>query len=274
MTLILGMSKPEGIYMSADYRVTSLSGKLIDDDSVKFLTVRYPPDTTGPTALLGFSGLAILGDGTPTGQWIRETLRGESEVFDASMAHLRERLNRDIAPLGLPLQITVLTVQGERRFFGGFSNIRNVDERFGYEMRELTEPTAFAHGSGMTHVADSAQMTLIKEQLRVKPRSPEDHMGLLAAVNRRVASRESTVSPFCHVSYVNADEKTSPVSGVYTKPGEPPVKFAMPHLLFGIDLNDVATVFHETAQAHFRGEPLDAEPFDPEKMNESLKRRP
>jgi hypothetical protein len=48
MTLILGMSKPEGVYLSSDYRVTDArSGKLIDDASVKFLswasTSRHSP---------------------------------------------------------------------------------------------------------------------------------------------------------------------------------------------------------------------------------------
>ena len=39
LTLLLGMSKAEGIYMSADYRVTDArSGRLIDDASTKFLT--------------------------------------------------------------------------------------------------------------------------------------------------------------------------------------------------------------------------------------------
>jgi len=44
MTLLLGMSRPEGVYMSADYRVTDArTEKLIDDSSVKFLSVRHPP---------------------------------------------------------------------------------------------------------------------------------------------------------------------------------------------------------------------------------------
>jgi hypothetical protein len=109
VTLILGMSKPDGIYLSVDYRVTnSRTGRLLDDASVKHLQVTYPPDKTGPRALLAYTGLAILPDGTPTGTWIRETLRGESEVFDVSMGHLRGRLERDIARLREALIINVL----------------------------------------------------------------------------------------------------------------------------------------------------------------------
>ena len=109
MTLILGMSKAAGIYLSVDYRVTDhRTGRVIDDASVKFLTAHYPPDKLGPKALIAYTGVALLTDGTPTGTWIRETLRGETEVFDESMAHLRERLNRDIAGMNKPLIINAL----------------------------------------------------------------------------------------------------------------------------------------------------------------------
>jgi hypothetical protein len=67
MTLILGMSKPEGIYLSVDYRVTDARTRaLIDDESIKSLQINYPPlDAGGPKVLLGFSGLARLRDNTP-----------------------------------------------------------------------------------------------------------------------------------------------------------------------------------------------------------------
>src|ERR1700730_17765842 len=128
MTLILGMSKPEGIYLSVDYRVTDFrTRKLIDDASTKSLTIHYPPlDSDGPKVLLGFSGLATLPDGTPTLTWIRQTLRGESEVIDQSMTHLLERLNRDIAPLRVPLIINLLVLEKDRRLSGGLTNLRVV----------------------------------------------------------------------------------------------------------------------------------------------------
>jgi hypothetical protein len=98
MTLIMGMSKAEGVYMSTDYRVTdSRTGKVLDDASVKFLDIRYPPVEGGPRALLGYTGLATLEDGTPMGTWLRETIRGELEMFDESLRHLKSRLNRDVA---------------------------------------------------------------------------------------------------------------------------------------------------------------------------------
>lgn len=52
--LILGMSKREGIYLSVDYRVSnSKTSEVIDDASVKFLTVRCCP-----TGLLSVTGCA------------------------------------------------------------------------------------------------------------------------------------------------------------------------------------------------------------------------
>jgi len=155
MTLIVGMSKAEGIYMSTDYRVTDArTGKLIDDSSVKFLSVRYPPDDGGPTALFAYTGLAILPDGTPTGTWMRETLRGESELFVTSMAHLQARLDRDIAHLGHALIINVLAVEGQRRYGGALSNLRMVQKKlrlmdaFDFQMNELIDPFVFVNGSG------------------------------------------------------------------------------------------------------------------------------
>jgi hypothetical protein len=52
----LGMSKPEGIYLSVDYRVSnSRTREVIDDEPVKFLTVHYPPEHVGPKALIAYT---------------------------------------------------------------------------------------------------------------------------------------------------------------------------------------------------------------------------
>jgi len=270
--------------MSADYRVTDArSGRLVDDSSVKFLTVHYPPDGDGPKALLAYSGLAILPDGTPTGTWIRETLRGESEVFDQSMAHLRARLDRDVAALRIPLIVNALVVHGERRYFGGLSNLtidarkrRTVIDSFGYTMQELQEPFAFANGSGAAVVIADRHLELVRAQLAVRPRKTMDHMRLLATVNRRVAAsgKTNTVSPFCQVSFINADERTSPVSHVFVEQGEE-VPFEMPILLFGIDLSGMTRRFHERADTFFQTkDPQDMSDLDAAAINEELKRRP
>lgn len=272
MTLILGMSKPDGVYLSADYRVTVGARTL--PDAVKFLTVQYPPEKTGPRALFGYTGIAILSDGTPTGVWIRETLRGESDVFDVSMAHLCERLNRDVAHLRQPLMIMVLAIEGELRFLGGFSNVRrdlSALDSFEYQLHELKQWVYFGNGSGVFHM-NQDQRGLLASQLAVIPRNPLDHMRLLANVNRQVAAVDRGVSPYCHVSFMNATEHSSSQSRVFTEAGEE-VEFSMPSLLFGIDLDYMAKQFHEQAAAIRRGEATDID-FDTERMNEEVRRRP
>jgi hypothetical protein len=107
------MNKPEGIYLCADYRVTdSYTGVFIDDERVKHLTVHYPGDLK---ALIGFTGIAELKDGTPVGDWLMETLRGQTEVFDASMAHLHSRLKRDFERYRQHLIVTVNVMDGNGR---------------------------------------------------------------------------------------------------------------------------------------------------------------
>jgi len=252
MTLILGMSKAEGVYLSADYRVTDLrTNEVLDDASIKFLTVHHPPDQGGPKSLIAYSGLAQLPDGTPIGAWIRETLRGAVEHFDDSMAHLRTRLDRDLGRFRSPLFVNVLVVHGDRRYAGGFSNMKRerpgaayrVVSRFGYQLDELKDPFLFANGSGAAVIARE-HLGILHEQLARRPRQPSDHMKLLATINRRVASRDSSVSPHCHVSYLNADDRTKPASRAFTQPGES-VPFSMPILIMGVDLSPMMQRFHE-----------------------------
>jgi hypothetical protein len=273
MTLILGMSKAEGIYMSTDYRVTDArTGEVIDDASTKFLTVHYPPVPHAPKALFGYTGLAILPDGTPMGTWIRETLRGEfDEVIDRSMHHLQERLNRDVAGERVPLIINVLVTEGERRLVGGFTNVSDdgtVKDSFAYHMHELTQPTAFANGSGAARVVADRHTDLLRSQVRVWPRRIEDHLRLLAAVNRRVAAGEQSVSPFCHVAFINADERTSAVSKTFLEQGES-VPFAMPLVVHGIDASEMMRRFVKEAG---KGDTVSAMNLD--EVNKELKRRP
>jgi hypothetical protein len=252
MTLILGMSKPEGIYLSADFRVTQ-RGALIDDASVKLLDVLFPPPEGGARGLLAYTGLAILPGGLPMGTWLVETMRGESEYPDQAMANLRDRLNRDVAPHRVGLIVNALLIEGEhgaRRLFGGFTNQRwNAATRriellptFEYVMNQLDGPFLFANGSGAARVIADDHMNRVRRQLNVHPRRAYDHMKLLASINRRVAAKETTVSPACHVAFVPAkrpaagtsDNRFGPMSHSFTERGES-APTVMPTLLFGID---------------------------------------
>jgi len=256
------MAKAEGIYLSADFRVTEQpSRRLVDDAATKFLTIHYPPDQTGPKALMAYTGVAFAPDGTPMGIWLRETLRGESEVFDQSMVQLRQRLDRDIAPKRWPLAVNALALQGDKRYFG-------------YVMRDVGAEFVFANGSGAARVLAEGHFERIRKLLSVRPRKVQDHMNLLAAINRKVAAKTPTVSPHCHVSYINGDDSTSSTSRTFTKPGDS-VPFEMPMLLFGIDLTDMTRDFQARSEEFFRTKGATAmAPLDEDSINKGLKRRP
>jgi hypothetical protein len=276
VTLILGMSKPEGIYMSVDFRLSdSKTRECLDDASVKFLTVQYPPDEGGPTAVFGYTGLAMLPDGTHVGDWLRETLRGRTELIDASMQHLLERLDRDLARYRVSLIVNILVLAGERRYSGGFSNVNadgTIRPSFGYLLQDVTdEPGVFVNGSGAQRVIDDGHFEMLRQQVAVRPRHPHNHMKLLATVNRRVAKVESSVSPHCQVIFISADDRFSGGSMAYLERGES-VPFRYPTILMGIDLSYVAEQFNKFASDSRDGSGDDFA-LDRDEVNRNLKRR-
>jgi hypothetical protein len=289
MTLILGMSKPEGIYLSADFRITQ-AGVLVDDASVELLDILFPPPEGGTRGLLAFTGLALLPGGLPMGTWLVETMRGESEYPDQAMSHLRDRLNRDVAPHRVGLIVNVLLVEGEhgeRRLFGGFTNQRwdaaalriDVLPTFEYVMQELDGPFLFANGSGAALVIADGYLNTARAQLNVHPRRAHDHMKLLASINRRVAAKMKTVSPACHVAFVPAkspapstsDSRFGPQSKTFTERGES-APAVMPVLLFGIDTTPMMRHVQDMMAAVKAGTELPPQ-VDTETMNRLLRRR-
>jgi len=282
VTLIIGMSKPEGLYLSVDYRISNPRTRVrIHDESIKSLTIHYPPfDNRGPKVLLGFTGMAELPGGTPILTWIRETLRGETEVIDQSMAHLRKRLNRDIASRREALMINFLVLEPYRRLFGGFTNVRipppgqdPVVPGFKYIMNRLDAWTIFANGSGAERLVKDGHFDRLRPHLGIVPREPMNHMKLLASMNRRVAAKDSTVSPFCQVSFIGSSNRFPPTSHVFTEKGES-VPFEMPLLIGGVDTTEWTREFHRNSEALFRGEISSLPGIDIDKANEQLKRRP
>lgn len=275
------MSKADGVYMSTDYRVTNaVTGKLIDDDSVKFLTIHYPPDEGGPTVLMAYTGLARLRDRekTPMATWIRSTLRGETDVIDPSMAHLKTRLDRDIAPYGVGLIINMFVVEPARRLFGAFTNVKadwSVRADFLYHMAPLGSPFCFANGAGArTVLRDPKLFGLMKSQLEVTPREPKDHMKLLSSINRRAAALDATVSPVCQVSFIPANAKEGVATTVFREKGES-APITNPSLLFGIDLTDIMEQMGEEILAQQEGREVDTDAVArSEVYKRSTERRP
>lgn len=226
--------------MSVDYRITpTKKGAEPLPDAVKFLTVHYP---SGPKALFAYTGeVAILPDGRAFGDWLNATLRDHAVEFNSSMKHLGQQLKREIAPLRWSLVLNVLVIEGDQRYFAGFSNMKPrgfVTRSFDHKVEKLTKPFVFGNGAPARRVIADERAALLSGQLSVHPRDPREHMKLLAAVNRRVAKKASTVSPYCHVSFINADDRYAPHSEAFLEHGEvAPVE--MPEIVVGFDLTDI-----------------------------------
>jgi hypothetical protein len=241
MTMIMTMIRPEGIWQSADYRVTR-GGQLVDDATPKQLHIMYPPLPGGPQVLLAFTGLAEFPDGTPTLQWIRETLRGDDRPILEIFNHLRDRLTRDVGSSRLwknPLILSGGIFEGKKR---GYVEFRNIDlktrtpiHEFEYVIFEVEEPVVLIGGSGWDYVAKEDK-DLLANQVKIRPAKWEDHLGLLAGVNRRTArNRKSGVSPWCQASFLS-NETQGAKTKRFAKPGEPEGPLGMELIMVGIDM--------------------------------------
>ena len=147
-------------------------------------------------------------------------------------------------------------------------------------MSELTEPFAFANGSGAARAIADDHLSRVHQQLRVRPRRALDHMKLLASINRRVAAKDKTVSPACHVAFVPAsrpaagitDNRFGPTSQSFTERGEA-APAVMPMLLFGIDTSFMMTQVQAQMAALKTGSAPPPE-MSTEEINRLLRRRP
>jgi hypothetical protein len=126
--MIITVIRPEGIWQSADNRVMR-GGKLEDDAAPKQLDIMCPPFGSGPRILMAFTGLAEFSGGTPTHQWLRETLRGEQRFIMPMFDHLRDRLTSDVGATRLWQNELILSCgifEGEKRFY---AEVRNLEPR-------------------------------------------------------------------------------------------------------------------------------------------------
>lgn len=276
MTLIITLIRPEGIWQLADNRVTK-GGKVENDSAPKQLHIICPPLPGGPQVLLGFTGLAVMPDGTPTLQWIEETLRGETRTIMETLNHLKERLTRDLGNSTLweyPLIITGGIFEKERKFYfeihNAISGTVKAKKEFECIVIEATKPQVFVGGSGSVHI-NRADRLLLSQQVRKKPAKWEDHLGLLAAVNRRAAQTDKLVSPWCQASYFS-NESEGVSSKRFSDPGEPDGPLVIHTIFAGIDLSIVSMHAMEMFERLEKGITVPDEVDD--EMDLSLKGRP
>jgi hypothetical protein len=231
VTLILGMSKAEGIYLSVDCRITDAhSGRLLNDSTVKFVIAHY---RDGMKALFAYTGIAWLPNGTRIGKWLQRRLNEGPPEFDRSVEYLHGRLDRDLASFREGLVVDVLAVRGAERYFAGFSNTDwfNVTPTFQRKIEVLTKPFSFGTGAGAAqsfskHVA--RHTFLLSEQVGKRPSNPHDHMNLLATVNRRVADEDSRISPHCHAAFISTDSHFESAQAAFPPKYGPSTSFDAP----------------------------------------------
>jgi hypothetical protein len=281
MTLILAMSTPNAICMSADYRVTnSNDGNVLDPFAIKSLIVKTSMDSTGPQAIITFTGLAELWGRMPMGRWLRETLRGQSQSFDDLMQHLLGQLNRKIAGFNRPLIVNVLVISGpngERRHWGGFSNttdFRTAVPKFGYFLNEIGDRCYFGNGSGAQAVQADGYAKMMKDHVTKSDQTATDHMNLLAKINRDVAEADpdGPVSPYSYVTCISSDNDWVPTSQAFHKPGETPPPFHLPMITCGIDASNLAEQAVRKGRAARSG--AEPPPLDEDELRRHVDRRP
>jgi hypothetical protein len=254
MTLIITMIRPEGIWQSADHRVM-VGRKPKTNAAPKQLHIVCPPLPGGPQILLAFTGLAELSDGTPMIRWLRETLRGQSRYIMPMFDYLCDRLTRDISNSsygGIALVLSGGIFEGAKRFY---VELRNVDPKtwrvkrqFDYKVVEVTEPTFFIGGSGLVGIRPE-DIELLKEQSKIRPAKWEDHLGLLAGVNRRTAEKlkDQSVSPWCQASFLSSETEGAQFKQ-FSKPGEPSGPVGIPLVNAGIDIFEITNTMAEAMQ--------------------------
>lgn len=264
--------------MSVDYLVTGTSdGSVRDTFAVKSLIIRTSMEPGGPIALIGYAGLATHPDGkSPMGHWLRETLRGQSQSLDDLMHLLLSQLNSQIAILNIPLLISVLCVNGpngEERYFGELKNtddLRTAEPTFTYNMWPIGNQKAFASGSGRVAALQPPYGGMLQAHMAKSDHTADDHMELLANINRGVAEADPTgqVSPYCFVTCVSSDNNWTPHSKVFVRGPETVPPFHMPLIACGIDFSNPAEQIHRAFEN--RTHPT----LDEDQIRRNLDRRP
>jgi hypothetical protein len=104
----------------------------------------------------------------------------------------------------------------------------------------VVEPVPTFGGGGVAAVSP-ADVQLLRETSRKAPRSPGDHLQLLAAVNRGTAESgrpgSKTVSPGCVASYLSPDGGIE--TRVFGDDGAEKTIQAPPYLWFGVDFTEM-----------------------------------
>jgi hypothetical protein len=252
MTLLIATGTQEGVWLSADHRLTAFpTGKLISDASVKQNLLICPDGTL----VIGYAGLGRDKDGSDLSDWLRSCLRGLNLRVDDALEVVKERATDELGRFvrfphvflagafinGVPAlyQITNVLDRPMRRLLPP-----HIVERFLKLPRHVFVKIHLPVGSSGTLVAGSGAMAIRKNErdhqlLRrlaaMRGKDPNDYAGLLARLNSSAAKKVRTVSSGCVVTYIapNGSHRLFRYSSGYSKPDE---TLQVPVNVFGIDI--------------------------------------
>jgi hypothetical protein len=272
MTLLLGMSNPEGIYLCTDHRITDLRTKRsLYEDATKAIEVNYGMGF-GPTtkAIFAFTGMAeVSRSRVRMSEWLREKLTKGPPVFEYVPDYLLTQLNHDIAKYVQPLVINMMAIGPDptQRRFAEFTNIvlstGKVGASFTGRGNTVRPDYLFANGGGFPDAIATERIQKAKRLLGTRPRKPEDYMRLLSTVVRQVAANNHTVGSRSTVHFVSSAEGfTSTIRSFTGRSSAPSID--MPFVCPGLDIGKMAqwTSAHAAATREGREPPPIPAEFD------------
>ncbi|SEC35721.1 hypothetical protein [Streptomyces sp. KS_5] len=265
MTLVITLVTPHGVWASTDHRLTAHpDGSVITDSSVKHVIIRCPDGS----ALVSYTGLGRVGQ-LDVSNWMREVLRGETRSVNESLIDLREQATARIGSQAKSLDIRHAFLAGaflnERPWAVAITNATpptgsspgSIKSTFETSAMLAERSVVFAEGSGRDAIVQADRELLHRVSDR-KPRRPEDFMRLLGDVSRRAAESghpgARLVSRSCSVVFMppSGDDVKQEWYGPEEERALAPAGFS--HMLFGIDLGEMARPMIELSQALWNGD--------------------
>ena len=94
MTLILAITGRHTIWLLADRRLSTPSGKSLRDDARKVMFL----ETTDGVAILGYAGIGATARGTEPSGWMSNVLRGRNWPLEPSLGAISTVMQQELRP--------------------------------------------------------------------------------------------------------------------------------------------------------------------------------
>lgn len=250
MTLNITIVAQWGIWQCSDHRLTNpITGRLVEDDSVKHVAFRFPDGG----ALLAYSGIGSVA-GISISDWVREVLRGETRSLDNTFIYLREQATRSIGPFVQGKYHHVFSIGAFLQGHPWIIQIRNFVSKtpdvigpplgefitVAFEIKE--KPLVCVSGEHRSlGQKDSDELAKIASN---HPRKADEFHNLLAKYNKKASQHRiygKVISPTCATSFMPPE--AGPINSKFHQGGTNQGKnLTLPMLLFGIDLTEISSL--------------------------------